>query len=74
MSAKGETRLAKILRQHKDNHEALRELYLLVLAREPSASEVEICSSYLSEVKARPEAFEDVMWGLLNSSEFISRR
>ena len=74
MSAKGQTRLGKILSQHKDNREALRELYLLVLAREPSSSEVEICSSYLSEVKARPEAFEDVMWGLLNSSEFISRR
>ena len=74
MAAKGETRLAKILAEHKDNHDALREVYLLTLAREPSASEVEICSQYITEVKARPEAFEDVMWSLVNSSEFISRR
>ena len=74
MAAKGETRLAKILAEHKDNHDALREVYLLTLAREPSASEVEICSQYITEVKARPEAFEDVMWSLVNSSVFISRR
>ena len=45
-----------------------------MLAREPSPHEVEICREYIAEVKARPEAFEDIMWSLLNSSEFISRR
>jgi hypothetical protein len=74
MAAKGQTRLGTILKQHRDDREALRELYLLVLAREPSAKEVEICLEYIAEVKARPEAFEDLMWSLLNSSEFISRR
>jgi hypothetical protein len=74
MSAKGETRLGTILKQHPDNRDALRELYLVVLAREPSAKEVEICREYIAEVKSRPEAFEDLMWSLLNSSEFVSRR
>ena len=74
MSAKGDTQLAKILTEHKDNDEALRELYLLVIAREPSAAELGICSEYIADVKARPEAFEDLMWSLVNSSEFISRR
>jgi hypothetical protein len=74
ISAKGESRLGSILKEHKDDREALRELYLLVLAREPSAKEVEICSHYIADVKARPEAYEDLMWSLLNSSEFISRR
>ena len=74
MSAKGDTRLGKILSEHKDNKEALRELYLVVLSREPSTSEIEICTDYVKEVKPRQEAFEDLMWSLLNSSEFISRR
>ena len=74
MSAKGETRLSQILKEHKEDREALSALYLLILAREPSAREIEICSSYIREVKTRPEAFEDLMWTLLNSSEFISRR
>ncbi len=74
MAAKGETRLNKILAQHKDNREAIRELYLIVLAREPSTREVEISLAYIDDVKNRPESFEDIMWSLVNSSEFISRR
>ncbi|MEI8018870.1 MAG: DUF1549 domain-containing protein [Schlesneria sp.] len=74
MSAKGNTELARILGEHKDNRDALREIYLLVLAREPSLEEMKICADYISDVKDRPEAFEDMMWSLLNSSEFISRR
>jgi hypothetical protein len=74
MSAKGATRLAKILESTKDNKEALRSVYLMVLSREPSEREYKIFADYLAEVKMRPEAFEDLMWTLLNSSEFISRR
>lgn len=74
MAAKGETRLNKILAQHKDNREAIRELYLIVLARDPSPREVEISLAYIDDVKNRPESFEDIMWSLVNSSEFISRR
>ncbi len=74
MSAGRNTQLSKILGEHRDNRDALRELYLLVLAREPSTEEVKICSDYIAEVKDRPEAFEDMMWSLLNSSEFVSRR
>lgn len=73
-SAKGEGKLAKIVSENKDNHEAIREVYLLVLAREPSPREIEICMNYLADVKSRGEAFEDLMWSLLNSTEFLSRR
>ena len=74
MSAKGETRLGKILAEHKEHRDAIRELYLLVLARDPSQDEVRICLHYINEVKVRADAFEDLMWSLMNSSEFISRR
>lgn len=74
MSVRPESRLGKILQENKDNGAALTQLYLLVLARDPSPNEVQICTDYIAEVKARPEAFEDLMWSLLNSSEFISRR
>lgn len=73
-SAFGGTRLSKILQERSDNKDALADLYLLVLSREPSAHEVEICQDYITEVKSRPEAFEDIMWSLINSTEFISRR
>lgn len=74
MAAKGDTRLSKILSENKDNRDALQQLYLTVLSRDPSANELKICQDYIAEVKPRAEAFEDLMWSLVNSSEFISRR
>ena len=74
LAASGNTRLARILRENKDDRDAMSEVYLLVLAREPSKHEVEICQAYLKEVGQRPEAYEDLLWSLLNSSEFLSKR
>lgn len=70
----GNTRLGRILRNHADNADALAELYVLTLAREPSAEETSIALDYVEEVGNRTEAFEDLFWSLLNSSEFLSRR
>jgi hypothetical protein len=70
----GDTRLSWILNRFDDDDEALAELYLLVLARGPSEAELEICREYIRDVGNRREAFEDVMWSLLNSSEFLTKR
>jgi hypothetical protein len=72
--ASGKTRLAKILNEFPDDNEALGELYLLVLSRHPSAKELAICRDYLGHVNNRSEAYEDLMWSLLNSSEFQTKR
>ncbi len=74
LRASGRTRLATLLSQNQDDHDALSELYLLVLSREPSKSEVEVNLAYLTSVGNRSEAFEDMLWSLLNSSEFITKR
>ena len=72
--ARGNTRLARILRNFPDDKDAVSEIYLLVLSREPSKNEQKICREYVAEVGDRSEAFEDLMWSLLNSSEFLSKR
>ncbi len=72
--ANGDTRLGRILREYDDNEDALAELYVLTLSREPSAEETGIALDYINEVGSRTEAFEDLFWSLLNSSEFLSRR
>ncbi len=72
--AAGRTRLVTLLEKNKDDHDALSELYLLVLSREPSKSEVEVNLAFLQSVGNRNEAFEDILWSLLNSSEFITKR
>jgi hypothetical protein len=74
IKAGGQTRLAKLLAAFPENEAAVTELYLLVLAREPSDRELKIAQDYVASVGNRGEAFEDLMWSLLNSSEFLTKR
>jgi hypothetical protein len=69
-----ETILGQILADNADDHDALEALYLRVLARRPNAKEVEVCDAYRAKVANRNEAFEDILWNLVNSTEFVSRR
>ena len=66
--------LGLLLRQIRNDSELVTELYLKVFAREPSKSEMRTCLSYVREVKNRNEAFEDILWALVNSTEFVYRR
>jgi hypothetical protein len=66
--------LGALLDAAPNDRDALDALYLRVLARKPTKEEVEVCSQYLSRVGDRREGFEDVLWSLINSTEFISRR
>lgn len=70
----GKTRLSRILTDFKSDDDALSELYLLVLSRQPTDKELGICRTYLTQVNNRSEAYEDLMWSLLNSSEFQTKR
>ena len=72
--ATGQPRLARLLADQKDDQDVLTELYLLVHAREPSAGELAICRKYLKQTGNRQEAFEDILWSLLNSTEFQTKR
>jgi hypothetical protein len=74
IEARPATVLGQILTTHPDNRAALDALYLRVLARTPNPKEVETCGRYLDAVGNRREAFEDILWSLINSTEFITRR
>ena len=69
-----DTRLARILKKYNDDEDATNELYLLVLSRDPSEKETNIFKEYRKKITNRNEAYEDLMWSLLNSSEFLSKR
>jgi hypothetical protein len=74
IQARPGTVLGEILTACPDNRTALEALYLKVLARRPTADEVKTCGNYLMRVGDRREAFEDILWALINSTEFVSRR
>ncbi len=68
------TVLKEILAASPNDRAALEALYLRVLARSPNDDEVRTCGKYLQTVGNRREAFEDILWALVNSTEFVSRK
>lgn len=67
-------KLSEIMQRFEKDDDVTRELYLTVLSRQPTESELKIARDYLQEVKDRREAFEDLYWSLLNSTEFLTKR
>jgi hypothetical protein len=49
-------------------------LYLRTLNREPSEDELSICREHIRAAPTRQQAYEDILWSLLNSSEFVTKR
>jgi hypothetical protein len=74
MSARGDTALARILKENPDDDKAIAAVYLQVLARKPTDRELARCRDYIAKVGNRPEAFEDLLWTLVNSTEFQTKR
>ena len=72
--ARPKSMLGFLLMSHPDNRSVLEILYLRALGRRPTDKEVRSCSNFLNGVGNRAEAFEDILWALLNSTEFLSRR
>ena len=74
MRAQGDTLLGRLISVYEDDEELVRLLYRRVLARSPSDEELRTCKAYIEEVGRRGEAFEDLLWSLVNSTEFITKR
>ncbi len=70
----GKSVLGQILASNPNNLLALKALYIRTLSREPTAKEIHTCGQYLEKIGNRQEAFEDILWSLINSTEFITRR
>src|SRR5262245_36060916 len=68
------TMLSKLLAGEPDNEAAITKLYQQVLARRPTTQEISLAQQHLKSLNSRNTAFEDLLWGLLNSAEFLSRR
>ncbi len=74
VQAKPGSMLGLLLAGAGSPREAVEALYLKTLARHPNPKELATCLHYLDSVGDRREGFEDILWSLVNSTEFISRR
>ena len=49
----------------------VREIYLRVYSREPLADEMAIAVEHLAKAKDEKLAYEDILWALVNTKEFL---
>jgi len=66
--------LSRILASYSQDDEALRVVYLRALARRPTDRELDRCRQHLARVNNRAEAYEDILWALINSTEYQTKR
>lgn len=69
----GNGRAAALAADTKRPHEErLRELYRWVFAREPDAEELQVALAHVAKHGDNPKlAYEDIMWALVNTKEFL---
>jgi hypothetical protein len=71
-TAVADASLSPVENLRKTAPERIRELYLISLGRYPSESEQTIALEYLMQRADRlKEAYEDLVWGVVNSKEFL---
>jgi hypothetical protein len=68
---KANNRLDRILKQFASPEERLERIFLTVLCRQPSPREQSTYLPYVKAGGAKKDAYEDVYWVLINSSEFL---
>jgi len=71
---KSGTLLSKLLLAEKDDDKLARRLIRQVLARTATDREVQIALTHVQTVGDRGDAFEDILWSLINSAEFTTRK
>ena len=64
-------RLATLAKANKPEAEILEEMYLATMSRRPRADELAEIEQLLREAPSRAEGLQDLLWTLLNSSEFV---
>ncbi|MSR32279.1 MAG: DUF1553 domain-containing protein [Gemmataceae bacterium] len=67
----GDGRLAGLIKAKKSAEEIVGELYLAAFSRRPTTDEKTKITAFINKVENKQQAFEDVLWAILNSREFL---
>jgi hypothetical protein len=64
-------RLAKLIAAKKPPEEIIEEIYLAALCRFATAAEQEQALQFLNENENKEEVYQDLLWALINSKQFL---
>ncbi len=64
-------RVAKLLAAKKPHEEIVEQLYLAALCRPPSTAELAASRKFLKTSASPREYYEDLLWALMNSKQFL---
>ena len=67
-------RIAKLLKDNKDDRVLVEELYLATFARLPQESEYTTAVEHLAKAESKEEGAQDLLWALINSPAFLFNR
>jgi hypothetical protein len=62
--------LGRILNETKDTAQVLEKLFVATLSRRPTAAEIQRYTDYVGRQDTARAGYSDILWALLNSSEF----
>jgi Protein of unknown function (DUF1553) len=62
---------SQLAKANRPDAAIIEDLYLATLSRPPTEKEKELVASFLTKAPTRKEGLEDLLWTLLNSSEFL---
>jgi len=69
--ASSEGRVSKLLAKGTQHEDMVREIYLASLCRLPSLDELTSSHDFLNESKTPAECYQDLLWALINSKQFL---
>ncbi len=64
-------RIAKLLKDERPAPEIISQVYLAALCRPASAAELETLQTFLAEAPSPQEFYQDLLWALINSKQFM---
>jgi hypothetical protein len=63
--------IERLIKSGKSSREIIEELYLRTLSRFPNKDEAQLAQQGIGQAPSPREGYEDLLWALLNSKEFL---
>jgi hypothetical protein len=66
------SRAKEMAEDSRELRDRISDLYLVAFSRQPTDDEMNVAARYVTDRQAEPQkAFEDIIWALMNTKEFV---